>query len=130
LARHPKMNVTDLELQADASCTADILEVMAPALAQGRFVWIMGADSFAELHLWRRWQTIPETIPLCVFDRPSFGLEARACLAARRYAHAQTDTRNAASLPDLRAPAWSFIPWPLRSESSTEIRTGRNRKEI
>ncbi len=122
LARHPRMDVTDIEQQAGSTCTADTLDAMQPLLRRGRFVWIMGADSFAELHRWRHWQTIPETVPLCVFDRPGYGLKALSCPAATRYADARIDAPAVASLPDYAAPAWSFVSWPLRPESSTAIR--------
>ncbi|MEM7427311.1 MAG: nicotinate-nucleotide adenylyltransferase [Pseudomonadota bacterium] len=122
LANHPHMVVTDIEAQAGSACTADTLEAMRPILEQGRFVWIMGADSFAELHRWQRWRTIPDTVPLCIFDRPGSGLSARNCQAAELYEAAQVPARNAALLPDMEAPAWSFITWPLRPESSTAIR--------
>ncbi len=124
LADHPKMEVTDIEAQIGSTCTADSLHGMRPVLERGRFVWIMGADSFAELHLWRHWRTIPKSVPLCVFDRPGSGLSARNCHAAEVYRSAQVPARDAGRLPDMNAPAWSFITWPLRSESSTEIRNG------
>src|SRR5687768_13020580 len=52
LVRHPRVLVTDLEQRLGTRTTAEMLEAMDPILRRGRFVWIMGADSFAGLHHW------------------------------------------------------------------------------
>ncbi len=122
LVHHPRMVVSDVEQQLGSTCTADTFAGLAHVLAKGRFVWIMGADSFAELHLWRNWQLMPTTLPLCVFDRPGFSLRALASPAALKYAPSRIDGRDASLLPGCAPPAWAFVSWPLRSESSTALR--------
>ncbi len=116
------MVVTDVEKQLGTDCTAATLTRLKPVLARAHFVWIMGADSFAELHRWRDWRVIPETLPLAVFDRPGWRLKAMAGKAAQRYGEMRLATSDARLLPTLEAPAWVFLPMPLRSESSTAIR--------
>jgi nicotinate-nucleotide adenylyltransferase len=116
------MVVTDLEMQLGTSCTAETFQLLKPVLSQADFVWIMGADSFAELHRWHYWQVIPETLPLAIFDRPGWRFKAMAGMAAHRYGSKRVATVDAHLLPSLKAPAWVFLPMPLRYESSTAIR--------
>ncbi|MEM8648749.1 MAG: nicotinate (nicotinamide) nucleotide adenylyltransferase [Pseudomonadota bacterium] len=122
LVRHPRMTVSDVEQQLGSTCTAETLTGLAPVLDRGHFVWIMGADSFAELHRWYDWKNLPATLPLCIFDRPGHGLRALTSPAALTYAHARMDAADAPLLAGSRLPAWAFITWPLRPESSTALR--------
>jgi nicotinate-nucleotide adenylyltransferase len=47
IARHPRMRVLDIEARLDSRTTAETLRRLAAVFRRGRFVWIMGADSFA-----------------------------------------------------------------------------------
>lgn len=125
IARHPRFQVTDIEKQMGSRTTAETLRGIAPLLKHGRFVWIMGADSFANLHRWHDWLEIAETLPLAVLARPGFSLRALGGPAATRFAEAQLPTREAQRLAGMKPPAWCFIPMPLRPESSTAIRKAR-----
>lgn len=125
IARHPRFQVTDIEKQMGARTTAQTLRGLAPLLKRGKFVWIMGADSFANLHRWHDWLEIAETMPLAVLARPGFSLRALGGPAATRFSEAQLPTAAAPKLAGTRPPAWCFIPMPLRPESSTAIRKAR-----
>lgn len=123
---HPRMVVSDVEQQIGSSCTAEALKGLRHVIARGRFVWIMGADSFAELHRWYHWQDLPAALPLCVFDRPGHSLNALASPAALKYAKNRLNAEVAARLPNCQPPAWTFITWPLRPESSSALRKGQS----
>ena len=125
MARHPRFLVSDVEKRLNSRCTADSLKALKPLLNQGKFIWIMGADSFASLHLWQRWREIPQTLPIAVLDRPGFGLKALQSPAARYLAKKRILARNAKHLAETKAPAWVFLRLPLRQESSTAIRKAR-----
>jgi nicotinate-nucleotide adenylyltransferase len=124
IARHPRFVVTDIEKQMGSRTTAETLRGLAPLLARAHFVWIMGADSFANLHRWHDWLDIPATLPLAVLARPGFSLRALGGPAATRFAEMQIPTELAPRLATTPPPAWCFIPMPLRRESSTAIRQG------
>jgi len=126
IARHPRFIVTDIERRLGTLATAVTLSRLSHVLAQGRFVWIMGADSFANLHHWNDWTQIPETLPLAVVARPGFSLRALESPAALRYVHNRFAISDAPLLADMPRPAWVFIPMPLRTESSTAIRKNRH----
>ena len=127
IASHSRCVVTDLEKSLGTRTTSETLAALAPVLARGRFVWIMGADSFANLHKWNDWLDIPETLPLAVCARPGYLLSALASPAALRFNAARLPTEKARLLPDLEAPAWVFLPMPLRKESSSAIRARHSR---
>jgi len=128
IARHPRFVVTDIERQIGSHNTAETLAAMAPVRARGEFVWIMGADSFANLHHWHNWTDIAETIPLAVLARPGYSIRALSSVAATRFAHDRIAMTLAARLPGVPPPAWVFVPMPLRKESSTAIRKRRKQR--
>ena len=125
VARHPRFQVTDIEKQMASRTTAQTLRGIQPLLKRGKFVWIMGADSFANLHRWHDWLDIAETLPLAVLARPGFSLRALGGPAATRFSEAQLPTAAAPKLAGMKPPAWCFIPMPLRPESSTAIRMAK-----
>jgi nicotinate-nucleotide adenylyltransferase len=122
LASHPRFVVTDIERQIGARYTADTIAALRPFFSKARFCWIMGADSLANLHHWHHWTYIAESLPLAVLARPGFTLRALGSPASLRYESNQMDRENAGGLCNHKAPAWTFVPMPLRSESSTAIR--------
>ena len=122
IARHPRFVVTDIEKQMGTRTTAETLRRLAPVLRRGHFVWIMGADSFANLHRWNDWLDIPETLPLAILARPGYSLRALGGPAATRFDDFQVPGDKAPQLVTRTPPAWAFIPMPLRKESSTAIR--------
>jgi nicotinate-nucleotide adenylyltransferase len=126
VARHPRFIVTDVEKGLGTLTTASTLAALSPVLGRGRFAWIMGADSFAHLHLWNDWTDIPAALPLAVLARPGFSIRALESPAALRYARYRIAISDAPLLVDLAPPAWVFIPMPLRPESSTAIRQNRH----
>jgi nicotinate-nucleotide adenylyltransferase len=128
VARHPRFIVSDLEREFGTTTTASFLKKLAPAMAKGHFVWIMGADSFADLHRWNDWTSIVRTVPLAFLARPGYSIRALKGPAALRYGACRLPNADAALLPETPPPAWVFVPMPLREESSTAIRKGRRKR--
>ena len=124
LAKNRRIVVTDFERELPTPYTASTLAFLTTRLAQVNFVWLMGADNLAQIHLWKNWQAIFNLVPVAILDRPGFRHKARASRAAQRFASAFVDEADAAGLALMPAPAWSFLTVPLTSVSSTEIRRG------
>jgi nicotinate-nucleotide adenylyltransferase len=122
IARHPRFIVSGLEGEIGTRTTSGLLKRMGPMLARGRFVWIMGADSFAGLHRWNDWRRLPQTLPLAVFDRPGVTMAALASPAARLLQRWRVPEAEAAMLSFFAPPAWAFLTLPLRNESSSALR--------
>ncbi|MGF7158458.1 nicotinate-nucleotide adenylyltransferase [Rhodoligotrophos appendicifer] len=122
LALHPRLRVLEIEKRLGTGNTAATLRALSPLLNRARFVWVMGADSFATLHHWHYWLEIPFTLPLAVFDRPGYTIAALTSPAAQRLGRYRVSSNLCATLPDRRAPAWSFLSMRRRMDSSTAIR--------
>ena len=129
IARHPRFVVSDIEKKLGTRTTADTLKKLRPVLKAGHFVWIMGADSFAGLHLWNNWKVIPQTLPLAVFDRPGWTIKALSSPAAAIYRRHQLDSGDAPLLALHSPPAWTFLPMPQHFESSTRLR-GKQKQSL
>ncbi len=119
---HPAVDITGIEARLGTRYTAQTLDRLFQLYPGVRFVWLMGADNFAQLHHWDRWEWIVENIPLGILARPGQRISARMSVAAGRYAHARLRGREAARLVLATPPAWCFVNVPMDATSSTEIR--------
>ena len=90
--------VTDIERQINSRNTAETLLALGQTMKQADFVWIMGADSFANLHQWHHWTDIAEALPLAFLARPGYSIRALGGRAALRYA---ASASRPARLPSL-----------------------------
>ncbi len=126
LVDHPKIRITALETRIGSPYTEKTLEYLTRRLPGTHFVWLMGMDNMANVHLWRYWQRIFERVPVAVLNRPisRTGLhnELISSLAAHLYRNVRVKEYEARSLASRNAPAWSILNIPLSYESSTRIR--------
>ena len=122
LENHPRIHVTTLESKLGTRFTADTLRVLARRFPAIQFVWIMGADNLATIHRWRDWRSIFRTMPVVAVARPGYGMQALASPAARLFAANRVDPEDAALLPFMAAPAWTYLDDRLDPTSSTAIR--------
>ncbi len=124
-AAHPRIDVTGFEEGIGARYTVDTLRFLVRRHPEVRFVWLMGADNLAGLHLWRGWRTIARLMPIAIVDRPGWTLRSARSRAASALAGSRIPESDAAALAGRRAPAWTFLHGPRSFLSSTEIRRRR-----
>lgn len=117
----------DCEIQrAGPSYTVDTLLGLRAEFSESPLVLLMGADAFAHLHSWNRWQTLLELAHIAVIARPGVELapapETAEVLVGRRVTTAEALHR---------APAGSWMQFdpPLLDISSTRIRRLMNAKQ-
>ena len=122
IADHPRFVVTDFEKQISSRNTVQTLNAISVALKTAHFVWIMGADSFRDLHRWRNWTKIARLVPMAVLARPGYAMRGLGGHTAIRFAKYRIPNERAGQLARCKPPAWVFISMPLRQESSTAIR--------
>lgn len=120
--QHPRVDVTDIEAQLGTRYTAQTLVALRARYPAVRFVWLMGADNLAQLHLWQDWRQIVETVPIGVLARPGQRISARMSRAATLYAPYRIAGRHSQLLARARAPAWCFVNVPMMDVSSSAIR--------
>lgn len=80
---HPKIMVSDFELQFGIKYTFDTLEQLTSIFPLVHFVWLMGADNMLNFHKWHKWQQILDLVDIAVFNRNNIGnrvLESEAVL--------------------------------------------------
>ncbi|NNM70896.1 nicotinate-nucleotide adenylyltransferase [Enterovirga aerilata] len=119
LAGHPRMVVTGFEAELGARYTVDTLRFLTRRCPRVRFVYILGADSFANLHRWRAWREITSLVPLAVVDRPGWTLRALRSPAARTLPLFRVPPQT---LAGSGPPAWTFLTGPRSNLSSTALR--------
>jgi len=125
LSRHPRMRVTAVETALGTRYSADTLRALTQRLPRTRFVWLMGADNLAEITRWERWQSIFNLMPIAVFARIPYSVNALASKAAIRFARVRRQAPGARRLAFLEPPAWVFLRTRLHPASATSIRRAR-----
>jgi len=120
------MVVSDFETRAGTQWTVDTLRALTARHPGVRFVWLMGSDNLASFHKWRGWTDIMRMMPMAVIARPGSLHQSRTSPAAARFAAARVPAARARLLPDLEAPAWTWLTAPLNPRSSTAIRAARD----
>ena len=119
--------VTDLESRLGSSrYTADTLRILRRRFPRLRFVWLMGGDNLVQIPKWERWPEIFRTVPIAVFDRPSYSLKALSGPAAKRFARYRVSVSDERRLAEMEPPAWVFFHTRLDDRSATRIRSERN----
>jgi nicotinate (nicotinamide) nucleotide adenylyltransferase/ribosome silencing factor RsfS/YbeB/iojap len=125
-AGYQRIHVTDIEDRLGGSYyTADTLKRLTRLFPQLRFVWLMGGDNLVQLPQWARWAEIFRTVPVAVFDRPSYSQKALAGGAAQRFARSRVPEASARRLAETKPPAWVFFHTRLDPTSATRIRSER-----
>jgi nicotinate-nucleotide adenylyltransferase len=127
LTHHPRIDVTGLEAVINTRYTYDTILWLKARCPRVRFVWIMGADNLRSFHRWQRWRGIAKLVPFVVIDRLGPSLYAGASPAGQALRGARIPEYAAASLPDRKPPAWTFLHGLKSSLSSTALRALRRR---
>lgn len=122
IADHPSIVISNFEERRRLQYTVDTLDALADLWPQMRFVWLMGADSFASLHLWKEWKRIATLVPIGVFNRPGYEAAVLDCPAAHELALFRLDDAEGRNLAAADPPAWAFYPATGNPISSTALR--------
>ncbi|MFD0916541.1 nicotinate-nucleotide adenylyltransferase [Pseudahrensia aquimaris] len=118
----PRMKITAIEAGLHSRYTADTLEHIVSRNPECHFVWIMGADNLGQFHRWDRWRDIAQLVPIAVIDRPGSAMALHSAPAAQTLRRYRLDEADAARLPLLEPPSWTFLHGPRSSLSSTALR--------
>ena len=119
----PKIFVSDIENRLNTRFTAETLRKLFLIYPGVRFVWLMGADNLTNFHKWDQWDWIMENIPIGVMARPGEQVKAGLSKAALRYRKFRIKASNAATVPFMKAPAWSLLGGATKNMSSSKIRS-------
>ncbi len=125
LAQHPRMIAADIEMRLGTRYTIDTLGALQALYPNVRFVLIFGADILGEFHRWRNWRTLANMAPICTLARPKDQLSAGLSPFAKTFSRYRLEPEAAPMLKFCEAPAWTILPGPMNSLSSTQLRQAK-----
>ena len=128
MATHLQIRVSEAESELETRYTVDTLRALRLRHPQHRFVWLMGADNLIEITEWQQWQAIFETVPVAVFDRPTYSFRALAGTVAQRYARQRLKENEGGILAETAPPAWIFLWGSNDPMSATALREAAARQ--
>ena len=102
--------------------TIDLLEYLFKKFPQKKFIWLMGADTLVNFHLWRDWKKIFYNIPIAIFDRPSYSLNISKTKTILYFKGDRINSKLSKDLKFMRPPKWLFVTGLTNPQSSTKIR--------
>jgi nicotinate-nucleotide adenylyltransferase len=74
-----RFEVSRLEEGSERSYSIDTIEKLRATLRpEDELFFIIGADAFAELHTWHRWQDVVRSVRFIVVSRPGYSYDAPA----------------------------------------------------
>ena len=122
VATHRRVIVSDIERRLGTYYTRDTLKRLCVRRRGQNFVWLMGADNLVQFPKWEGWKEIFNTVPIAIFDRPTYSSRALAGIVATRFADRRIPERDASGLVRRKTPSWVFLHSRLNPVSATEIR--------
>ena len=129
IANELKLVVSEAEKEirerVNSTQTADILKELLHRFSEKRFAWILGADCFADLHTWSRYEYILEHVPIIVVPRKGWTERAMESPAALHYL-----TRRIHIAESLKTDTgWFMLNFPEDDVSATNARIMVSRGE-
>ena len=122
MTRRSRIKVSDFEAKSGTRYTVDTVEQLLHRWPRHRFIWLMGEDTVAQFHQWRRWRDLARMVPIAVISRPGYDDEARAARATgwlRRFVRPASQARH---WTEWSAPAITFLRLPPDPTSATRLR--------
>ena len=119
---NPRMEISHIERDFGTNYTIDMIYKAQIRFPRTRFVFLMGADNFAQFPKWKSWQDIAARVPIAVIARPGDGVKPRLSKTARMLADYRLPEEQSHILQYLAPPLWTFLTPPLNSLSSSAIR--------
>ena len=122
MARRSRIRVSDFEVRNGTRYTVDTLEKLMRRFPKHRFIWLMGEDTVAQFHQWKRWRALARMVPIAVLSRPGYDDDARAARAMgwlRRFVRPACQARN---WTEWSVPAINFLRLPPDRTSATRLR--------
>ncbi|MDX9689381.1 MAG: nicotinate-nucleotide adenylyltransferase [Alphaproteobacteria bacterium] len=114
--------VTSIEATLKTRYTIDSLRALKVRFPRVSFVWLMGEDNLASIHLWKSWQQIFVEVPIAVFRRSGYSCDYVQGEATAFYAKAKLPLASVEDLAVVEPPAWVILDNTLNPLSASQIR--------
>ncbi len=125
VARGSRIRPTAIERELGTRYTIDTLRALKRRYPKRRFMWLMGADNLAQLHLWRDWRGIAREMPIAVIARPGYDAPARAAVAMGWLGRYERPATCALEWTDWSLPAIVLLRFPADTRSASAIRAAQ-----
>lgn len=122
LLSHPRVVVTDLEIQLSTQYTSDTILKLKRLYPRVSFVWLMGADNIPTFNLWKNWKKIMREVPIGVVDRPGNNYATRKNKMTESFKNKKIPGAHSKLLALMEPPVWCYINTHLNHISSSQIR--------
>jgi nicotinate-nucleotide adenylyltransferase len=122
VARGLPIRVTAIEQTLGTRYTAETLRALCRRFPERRFIWLMGADNLAQLHLWRDWRKIASLVPIAVVSRPGYDGPAHSARAMGWLRGFVRPADQARTWTKWRPPALVLLKLPPDPTSATALR--------
>ena len=116
------IRVTAIERAMDTRYTIDTLSGLLVRYPKRRFVWLMGADNLAQMHLWKDWRKIAGLMPIAVVNRPGYDSSAVASPAMAWFRRYRVSAARLKNRGEWSAPALVQLRFDPDPRSATAIR--------
>lgn len=116
------IRASDFERRVGTRYTVDTLRELVAHYPGHRFMWLMGADTLPDFHLWKEWRALAGMVPIAVLPRHGYGGAARAARAMgwlRGFVHPPGQARQ---WTEWSPPAILFLRLPTDRTSATALR--------
>ena len=122
MARRAPIKVSDFETRTGTRYTIDTVRALRRRYPKARFIWLMGADTVAQFHQWKRWRKLVESLPIAVISRPGYDSTAHAARAMGWLRRFVRPSGQAKDWTDWSAPAILLLRLPPDPTSATGLR--------
>ena len=122
MARRSRIKVSDFESRHGTRYTVDTLKRIMTRWPKHRFIWLMGEDTVAQFHQWKRWRVLARMVPIAVLSRPGYDDDARAARAMGWLRWFVRPASQAREWTQWSVPAISFLRLPPDRTSATRLR--------
>jgi nicotinate-nucleotide adenylyltransferase len=122
MAKGTRIRVSDFERREGTRYTVDTLAALTRRFPDHAFIWLMGADTVAQFHQWRRWRELASMVPIAVIHRPGYDGAARAAAAMGWFRWFVRPASQAKRWTKWSAPAIFFLRLPPDPTSATRLR--------
>jgi len=103
-AGEPRFEVSRLEEGTRRSYSIDTIDKVRASLAPGDdLFFLIGADAFAEIQTWHRWQDVARQVIFLVVSRPGYSFASPESVSAERLDTTQMDISSSAIRRRLQA---------------------------
>ena len=125
LTKNKPIKIKEIEKKINSQFSYQTIKYLNNHYKYIKFFWLMGADNLINFHQWQNAHRIFNEIPIVVFRRYGYNLQALKSYISNLYKNFRVKNKNIHIDNFNQLPAWTIIQNKEIRISSTEIRQQR-----